>query len=109
MKLYGAPYPAPNPRRVRIFLAEKGIDLLREAFTTLRTKLPNAELKIMGTQDLMEGASAASPRNADVLMCNPTGTSVHLVRGLQTPRDGSKSRGRGFWPIAACSTHQRCC
>ncbi|MFC3080302.1 glutathione S-transferase family protein [Phenylobacterium terrae] len=27
MKLYGAPYPAPNPRRVRIFLAEKGIDL----------------------------------------------------------------------------------
>ena len=28
MKLYGAPMPAPNPRRVRIFLAEKGIDLL---------------------------------------------------------------------------------
>ena len=28
MKLYGAPYPAPNPRRVRIFLAEKGIDLV---------------------------------------------------------------------------------
>ena len=27
MKLYGAPYPAPNPRRVRIFLAEKGIQL----------------------------------------------------------------------------------
>ena len=27
MKLYGAPYPAPNPRRVRIFLAEKGIRL----------------------------------------------------------------------------------
>jgi glutathione S-transferase len=25
--LYGAPNPAPNPRRVRIFLAEKGIDL----------------------------------------------------------------------------------
>jgi glutathione S-transferase len=28
MKLYGAPMPAPNPRRVRIFLAEKGIDLV---------------------------------------------------------------------------------
>ncbi|HEY1879161.1 MAG TPA: glutathione S-transferase N-terminal domain-containing protein, partial [Caulobacteraceae bacterium] len=28
MKLYGAPMPAPNPRRVRVFLAEKGIDLL---------------------------------------------------------------------------------
>lgn len=27
MKLYGAPMPAPNPRRVRIFLAEKGIVL----------------------------------------------------------------------------------
>ena len=27
MKLYGAPMPAPNPRRVRMFLAEKRIDL----------------------------------------------------------------------------------
>jgi glutathione S-transferase len=27
MKLYGAVMPAPNPRRVRIFLAEKGIDV----------------------------------------------------------------------------------
>ena len=27
MKLYGCPNPAPNPRRVRMFLAEKGIDL----------------------------------------------------------------------------------
>lgn len=27
MILYGAPLPAPNPRRVRIFLAEKGLDL----------------------------------------------------------------------------------
>jgi glutathione S-transferase len=27
MKLYGAPMPAPNPRRVRVFLAEKAIDL----------------------------------------------------------------------------------
>jgi glutathione S-transferase len=27
MILYGAPKPAPNPRRVRMFLAEKGIDL----------------------------------------------------------------------------------
>jgi glutathione S-transferase len=27
MILYGAPNPAPNPRRVRIFLAEKGIEL----------------------------------------------------------------------------------
>ena len=27
MILYGAPMPAPNPRRVRMFLAEKGVDL----------------------------------------------------------------------------------
>jgi len=27
MKLYGAPMPAPNPRRVRMFLAEKGVEL----------------------------------------------------------------------------------
>ena len=27
MILYGAPMPAPNPRRVRIFLAEKGVAL----------------------------------------------------------------------------------
>jgi len=27
MKLYGAPNPAPNPRRVRIFLAEKGVSI----------------------------------------------------------------------------------
>lgn len=27
MKLYSAPLPAPNPRRVRIFLAEKGVEL----------------------------------------------------------------------------------
>jgi glutathione S-transferase len=31
MKLYGAPKPAPNPRRVRMFLAEKGIDLAETA------------------------------------------------------------------------------
>jgi len=27
MKLYGAPMPAPNPRRVRMFLGEKGVEL----------------------------------------------------------------------------------
>jgi glutathione S-transferase len=37
MKLYGAPAPAPNPRRVRIFLAEKGVDL-PETFVDLRKR-----------------------------------------------------------------------
>jgi len=27
MKLYGEAMPAPNPRRVRIFLAEKGMEV----------------------------------------------------------------------------------
>ncbi len=30
MKLYSAPDPAPNPRRVRIFMAEKGISIPEE-------------------------------------------------------------------------------
>lgn len=30
MKLYDAPSPAPHPRRVRMFLAEKGLDISRE-------------------------------------------------------------------------------
>ena len=37
MILYGAPNPAPNPRRVRIFLAEKGIDL-PETFVNMRKR-----------------------------------------------------------------------
>ena len=37
MKLYGAPNPAPNPRRVRIYLAEKGIDL-KEAPVDIRAR-----------------------------------------------------------------------
>jgi glutathione S-transferase len=37
MKLYGAPAPAPNPRRVRIFLAEKGVDL-PETFVDMRKR-----------------------------------------------------------------------
>lgn len=36
MRLYGAPNPAPNPRRVRIFLAEKGIDLPETPVDILR-------------------------------------------------------------------------
>lgn len=30
MKLYDAPLPAPHPRRIRMFLAEKGLDIPRE-------------------------------------------------------------------------------
>ena len=37
MILYGAPNPAPNPRRVRIFLAEKGVEL-PETFVNMRKR-----------------------------------------------------------------------
>ena len=37
MKLYGAPAPAPNPRRVRIFLAEKDVEL-PETFVDMRKR-----------------------------------------------------------------------
>lgn len=43
MKLYGAPNPAPNPRRVRIFLAEKGIDLPETAVDLRRREQKGAE------------------------------------------------------------------
>jgi glutathione S-transferase len=36
MKLYGAAMPAPNPRRVRILLAEKGVDLPEIPLNILR-------------------------------------------------------------------------
>ena len=40
MKLYDAALPAPNPRRVRIFLAEKGIEVPR-----VRLSIPRREHK----------------------------------------------------------------
>lgn len=42
MKLYGAPKPAPNPRRVRMFLAEKGI-VLAETPVNLATREHKSE------------------------------------------------------------------
>jgi glutathione S-transferase len=47
MKLYGAPKPAPNPRRVRMFLAEKGIELAETPvnLATREHKLPEYRQK----------------------------------------------------------------
>jgi glutathione S-transferase len=42
MKLYSAPDPAPNPRRVRIFMAEKGISIAEEMLS-LRDRAHKAE------------------------------------------------------------------
>jgi glutathione S-transferase len=43
MKLYGAPMPAPNPRRVRMFLAEKGIDLAETRIDLMKGEHKSAE------------------------------------------------------------------
>jgi glutathione S-transferase len=43
MKLYGAPMPAPNPRRVRIYLAEKGIDLAETPVDLMKREHKSAE------------------------------------------------------------------
>ncbi|MDB5443056.1 MAG: glutathione S-transferase [Phenylobacterium sp.] len=45
MILYGAPNPAPNPRRVRIFLAEKGIDLAETPLNLMQREHKSAEHK----------------------------------------------------------------
>ena len=45
MKLYGAPMPAPNPRRVRIFLAEKGVDLPETPVNMMKREHKSAEFR----------------------------------------------------------------
>ena len=45
MKLYGAPMPAPNPRRVRMFLAEKGVDLPEIAVNLRAREHKSPEIK----------------------------------------------------------------
>src|ERR1700759_2986563 len=45
MILYGAPLPAPNPRRVRIFLAEKGIDLPETPLSIVKREHKSEEHK----------------------------------------------------------------
>lgn len=45
MILYGAPNPAPNPRRVRIFLAEKGIDLPETPVSLMKREHKSPEFR----------------------------------------------------------------
>ncbi|CAN7409947.1 glutathione S-transferase family protein [Phenylobacterium sp. LjRoot164] len=45
MKLYGAPMPAPNPRRVRIFLAEKGVDLPETPVNMMKREHKSADFR----------------------------------------------------------------
>ena len=45
MKLYGAPMPAPNPRRVRMFLAEKGIELAETPLSLIKREHKSPEYR----------------------------------------------------------------
>lgn len=45
MILYGAPMPAPNPRRVRIFLAEKGVDLPETKVNMMKREHKSSEFR----------------------------------------------------------------
>ncbi|RAK61041.1 glutathione S-transferase [Phenylobacterium hankyongense] len=45
MILYGAPNPAPNPRRVRIFLAEKGVDLRETKIDMMKREHKSPEFR----------------------------------------------------------------
>ena len=62
MILYGTPNPAPNPRRVRIFLAEKGIDLPETPINLMKREHKSDEhrarntLGQVPTLDLDDGA-----------------------------------------------------
>jgi len=49
MKLYGAPNPAPNPRRVRIFLAEKGIDLPETPVNMMKGEHKSPDFKALNS------------------------------------------------------------
>ncbi len=45
MILYGTPNPAPNPRRVRIFLAEKGIELAETRVDMMKREHKSPEFR----------------------------------------------------------------
>ncbi len=45
MILYGAPMPAPNPRRVRMFLAEKGVDLPETTVNMMKREHKSPEFR----------------------------------------------------------------
>ena len=81
MLLYDAPNPAPNPRRVRIFLAEKGIILPTQSMSIFEgdhkaagfvAKYPPGQLPVLELDDgTMLGESIAICRYLDGLNPDP--------------------------------------
>jgi glutathione S-transferase len=81
MLLYDAPNPTPNPRRVRIFLAEKGLTLPTKAMSVMAgdhkapdfvAKYPPGQLPVLELDDgTMLGESIAICRYLDGLNPDP--------------------------------------
>lgn len=79
--LYDAPYPAPNPRRVRIFLAEKGLTLPTRTLSIVEgqhqssdfvAKYPPGQLPVLELDDgRMLGESVAICRYLEALHPDP--------------------------------------
>ena len=74
MLFYDSPNPAPNPRRVRIFAAEKGIEL------------PSKEVSIPKREQKAEDFVAKNPRGQTPILELDDGTviaeSVAIMRYL---------------------------
>jgi glutathione S-transferase len=82
MLLYDAPSPAPNPRRVRMYLAEKGIEVPTQPVALFKgehkspeflAKYPYGQLPVLELDDgRMIGESLAICRYFEVLNPKPT-------------------------------------
>ncbi len=84
MILYGAPMPAPNPRRVRMFLAEKGIDLPETKVDMMKREHKSPEFRAknsMGQIPTLELDDAISETVAGD-GANPMDTSQAAMRLL---------------------------
>jgi glutathione S-transferase len=92
--LYDAPYPAPNPRRVRIFLAEKGLTLPTRTLSIVDgehksgdfvAKYPPGQLPVLELDDgRMLGESVAICRYLEALYPDPPlfGTNPHSIGAI---------------------------
>lgn len=89
MLFYDSPNPAPNPRRVRIFAAEKGVEL------------PSQEVSIVGREQKAPDFVAKNPRGQTPILELDDGTviaeSVAIMRYLEAehpepPLFGTTSR-----------------
>ena len=86
MLFYDSPNPAPNPRRVRIFLAEKQV------------RVPTAPVSI----------TAGEHKGADYLAINPYGQTPSLALDNGAPRASrSAAISRGCIRSRRCSARAR--